>query len=181
MKIIATILCLILVLSCNSEKRIARKDNAAIERVTAKRSSIEKLIPVLKALYPDSKDTLITIKIDTLSLFDTTATYIRDTMLIDGRIDTLVKIVTKINNITKTKTVQIPDLKGRAMDAQIMANQDKKIYEQTQFIVDEQSVILTLRKEKSNWLWLFIAACISFALSNGIWIYATIAKKVKSI
>jgi hypothetical protein len=167
--------------SCNPAKIASKKDGAALERVKAKRSLLDSLLPVVRALYPDNKDTIITTKTDTISKYDTTTTFIRDTMLLDGRIDTVLKVVTKINNITKTNTVQIPDLKGRAMDAQTMANQDKVIYQQAQTIVDIQGQNTELKKERNSWLWYFIFACVGFGISNGIWVYVTFFKKSKII
>lgn len=51
------LLALAFLISCSAEKRIERKDNAAVERVRAKKSLLDKVKPQLDTLYPCKIDT----------------------------------------------------------------------------------------------------------------------------
>lgn len=102
--------------SCNSEKKIARKDEAALQRVTAKRDLINRIVPVVRYLYPCINDTLI--KRDTSIQYDTSYNVIThvDT-LTKKETDTIVKTVFVQKNIHDIRTVIDKDGLSRATDS----------------------------------------------------------------
>ena len=60
------------IVSCNTQKQIAKRDNAAVERITAKRSLLAELKPFVDSIWPCIVDTtgvmLLPGKVDTLRI-----------------------------------------------------------------------------------------------------------------
>lgn len=146
---------LMAVTGCNPEKKAARKDNAALERVKASRKLLDNLMPTIQGIYPCANDTFFRTTKDTLISYDTTNTYIHSTDTVNKiRIDTLLKkiITTKVIH----DTALIVDKQKQVIDAKTIQTQSLTIAALNQNIIDLNAIIKA-RESKITWLTL---ACI---------------------
>lgn len=108
------IIILIIFGSCNPEKKITRQDEAAIQRVTAKRDLISRVVPIVRYLYPCINDTLI--KRDTSIQYDTSYRVITHNDILTKN-DTIVKTVFIKKNIHDIRTIIDKEGLSRATDS----------------------------------------------------------------
>jgi hypothetical protein len=158
--ILIAVFLLVFFTGCNTEKRIIKKDNTAIERVTAKRSLLDKIAPVIQGIYPCANDTFFSHTKDTLISHDTAISYIHSSDTVNKvRIDTLkVKIsTTKVIH----DTAVVVDRQVQKIDAKTIEAQGLTIAGLNQNIIDLESTIKA--KSKQNTL-LIVIISIAIAL-----------------
>ncbi|MFC4230573.1 hypothetical protein ACFOW1_01635 [Parasediminibacterium paludis] len=150
--------------SCNSAKIIERKDNAAFERVTAKRSLLDKIAPVVQGIYPCANDTFFKTTRDTTITHDTAISYIHSHDTVNKvRVDTLkVKFTT-----TKVihDTALIVDKQKAAIDAKTIQNQALTIAALNQNVSD---LTATNNKQSSKITWLIVACVLGGIVILGL-------------
>ena len=150
-------MCLIFATGCNTEKKATKKDNAAIERVTGKRSLLDKIAPVIQGIYPCANDTVFKTNRDTLIMYDTASVLVASTDTINKvRVDTLIKkvVVTKI--VTVKDSAFIIDNQKSNIDAKTIQSQALTVATLNQNIID-LNLIIKQKSTKITWL---IIACI---------------------
>jgi hypothetical protein len=149
---------------CNAEKKAARKDNAALERVKASRKLLDNVAPVIQGLYPCANDTFFRTKRDTLIKYDTESVLVQSTDTINKvRVDTLFKKIT----VTKTihDTAFIVDKQKASIDAKVIETQELTIAALNQNIIDLNA---TIKKRESKITWLTLACILGGIVILGL-------------
>lgn len=196
---IVTILVVILLFGCSPSKQAARKDKAALERVTAKRALIDSVAPIVFGLYPCANDTFTTF----LSGGIDSVPYpvpVLDTAARKQIIDSLGKLFLNDcyaaveasyeagynNAIIDLKDKKVPVKRPDTLVNSIVDRQKHDQYEKaiqaagkkaaaleaSNYLLGE--LITKQEKQTNKWLWLFIAACVALGLTNGLWVYSKI-------
>lgn len=165
--VLVIIIGILMFASCNIEKIAIRKDAKAVDRVKGSRTLIDKIAPIINELYPCNRDTVIKIKSDTVTHYDTTNTFTHYT-------DSINKTDTVLRKIVITKTIHdtikiVTDSKQRAaIDGVTISTLNTALSASNQAVIDAEGAT----RKADKWLWWFIGAIVLLVGSNGIWIYS---------
>lgn len=189
---------------CSTPKQAARKDKAALERVTAKRALIDSVAPIVFDLYPCANDTFTTFLsggIDSVpypvpvldeakrkAIIDS----LRDYYMNDCYAAVSASYDAGYNNATidlKNKKVAVkrPDTlvnnivdrqKHNQYEKQIAALREKAAALE-EAVKQKDIQIAEGKKETRTFIWYFIAAVAACVLSNGLWVFGKLKNPLK--
>jgi len=191
-------------LSYSSSKKSARKDKAALERVTAKRALIDSVAPIVFGLYPCANDTVTAFLeggIDSVPY----PVPVLDKVQRDNIIDSLRNAYSNDcyvavsesyeagykNALIDLKTQKVAVKRPDTLQHSIVDKQKNNQYEKQIATLREKAAALeeasaqkdiqlaAEKKDKQTYLWYFIAAVAAFVLSNGLWVFAKIKNPLK--
>lgn len=146
---------------CNVEKRIARKDSAAVERVNAK-ATLQNIVGVeWSKLHPCLNDTITTNSTDTLYLVDeyndTDTLFLNDTLYITNTKTVEKKYYihdTVTNNITDNRQLVIE--RGFTERERIRANEAVKVGNDRQVELNAANDQISKQKSTITWFWVAV-------------------------
>jgi hypothetical protein len=189
---------------CSPTKQAARKDKAALERVTAKRALIDSVAPIVFDLYPCANDTFTTFLsggIDSVAypvpvFYEAKRKEIIDSLHTVFTNDCYAAVSASYdagyNNATidlKNKKVAVkrPDtLLYSIVDRQLHNQYEKQIAALREnaaaleeAVKQKDIQIAEGKKETRTFIWYFIAAVAACVLSNGLWVFGKLKNPLK--
>lgn len=192
------------VFSCNPAKQAARKDQKALDRVTAKRALIDSVAPIVFDLYPCANDTFTTFLsggIDSVPypvpvLDEKQRAHIIDSLksVFSGNCAEAVQAGYNSgynNAIIDLKNQKVPVKRPDTLQHSIVDRQKHNQYEKAIAALREKGAateaqnqqlniqMAESKKQANKWVWLFIAACIALGLTNGLWVYSKLKNPLK--
>lgn len=189
---------------CSTPKQTARKDKAALERVTAKRALIDSVAPIVFDLYPCANDTFTTF----LSGGIDSVPYpvpVLDEVKRKAIIDSLQNVYANdcyaavsasydagYNNATiDLKSKKVPVKRPDTLVNNIVDRQKHNQYEKTIAALREKAAALeeaskqkdiqlaAKGREAKTYLWYFIAACVALGVTIGLWVFSKFKNPLK--
>ena len=189
---------------CNAAKQSARKDKAALERVTAKRALIDSVAPIVFGLYPCANDTVITLLsggIDSVPYPIPVLDEARRKAIIDSLNNVYADLSLDVANeaydlgfnaaIESVRNAKVPvkrpdTLVNTIVDRQLHDQYEKQIaaLREKNAALEEASAQKSIqlseeKKETRTFLWYFIAAVAACVVSNALWVYGKFKKPLK--
>lgn len=189
---------------CSTPKKTARKDKAALERVTGKRSLIDSVAPVVFGLYPCANDTFTTFLsggIDSVPYPVPVLDEARRKTIIDSLNNVYADLSLDVANeaydlgfgaaMDAVKNAKVPVKRPDTLQHSIVDRQKHNQYEKQIAALREKAAALeeacrqkdiqlvAEKKDKQSYLWYFIAAVAACVLTNGLWLFAKIKNPLK--
>lgn len=186
---------------CNTAKQTARKDKAALERVTAKRPLIDSVAPIVFGLYPCANDTFTTFLsggIDSVPypvpvLDEKQRAHVIDSLRTYYMNDCYAAVSSSYdagynNAMIDLKNQKVPVKRPDTLAHSIVDRQKHNQYEKQLAAANQKAAALeeaskqkdiqlaAEKKDKQTYLWYFIAAVAACVLTNGLWVFAKIKK-----
>lgn len=189
---------------CNPAKQTARKDHAALQRVTAKRPLIDSIAPIVFGLYPCANDTVTTFLsggIDSVPYPVLVLDEARRKAIMDSLNNVYADLSLDVANeaydlgfgaaMDAVKNQKVPVKRPDTLAYSIVDRQKHHQYEKQIAAVEKKNAALEAmnqqlavqvteeKKEGKTFLWYFIAAVAACVLSNGLWVFAKIKNPLK--
>jgi hypothetical protein len=189
---------------CSTPKKTARKDKAALERVTAKRALIDSVAPIVFDLYPCANDTVTTFLsggVDSVPYPIPVLDEARRALIIDSLNNVYADLSLDVANeaydlgfgaaMDAVKNQKVPVKRPDTLQHSIVDRQKHNQYEKTIAALEKKVAALEAmnqqlavqiteeKKEGKTFLWYFIAAVAACVLSNGLWVFAKIKNPLK--
>lgn len=166
---IALLIAAILFFGCNTEKKIIKEDNAAIERSTSKLSNLKRVAEIVRERFPCITDTVTNIVHDT-----TTNTLVKtvshiDTILKAGEKYIVFRDTTyyeKGTTIFRDRIVTDKELTNRQKDT--INSLRLQLAAQNGLIQEVRTNLSQARKTANKWEWFFYGSLLLLVLSHVI-------------
>ena len=174
------IVVLIVLLSCNAQKKAIKKDAQAVDRVLGSRALIDKIKPAVLELYPCANDTVevwLSGGVDSIPYPVTkidTVFQEKEGGYMQGFIDGQEVILKRKIPVKRPDTIRVTvvDRQRQKADAETIKQLQLSISKLDGQIVEKDRALA----KPNPWIWYFIIAVVLLLLSNIVWVYLKVLK-----
>jgi len=174
------IVVLIVLLSCNAQKKAIKKDAQAVDRVLGSRILIDKIKPAVLELYPCANDTVevwFSGGVDSIPYPVTkidTVFQEKEGGYMQGFIDGQEVILKRKIPVKRPDTIRVTvvDRQRQKADAETINQLQLSISKLDGQIVEKDKALA----KPNPWIWYFIIALVLLLLSNIAWVYLKVLK-----